>query len=49
MVSMEMKRLFYVIKEVEPEDFDGETMDDLIILIDGGSAVIFRIKCWRQE
>jgi len=24
-------------------------MGDLITSIDGGSAVIYRIKCWRQE
>lgn len=45
----EMKRLFYAMKEVEPEDIDEETMDDFLAAMDGVSNVIFRIERRRQE
>jgi hypothetical protein len=45
----EMKRLFYAMKEIEPEDLDEETMDDFLAAIDGVSNVIFRIERRRQE
>jgi hypothetical protein len=31
----EMKRLFYAMKEIEPEDLDEETMDDFLGAMDG--------------
>jgi hypothetical protein len=45
----EMKRLFYAMKEMEPEDLDEETMDDFLTAMDGVSNVIFRIERRRQE
>lgn len=45
----EMKRLFYAMKEIEPEDLDEETMDDFLAAMDGVSNVIFRIERRRQE
>ena len=44
----EMKRLFYAMKEMEPEDLDEETMDDFLAAIDGVSNVIFRVERRRQ-
>jgi hypothetical protein len=45
----EMKRLFYAMKEIEPEDLDEKTMDDFLAAMDGVSNVIFRIERRRQE
>jgi hypothetical protein len=45
----EMKRLFYAMKEIEPEDLDEETMDDFLGAMDGVSNVLFRIERRRQE
>ncbi len=40
----EMKRLFYAMKEVGPEDLDEETMDDFLAAADGLSNVLVRIE-----
>lgn len=45
----EMKRLFYAMKEIEPEDLDEETMDDFLAAMDWVSNVIVRIERRRQE
>jgi hypothetical protein len=45
----EMKRLFYAMREIEPEDVDEETMDDFLAAIDGVSNVLFRVERRRQE
>jgi hypothetical protein len=45
----EMKRLFYAMKEMEPEDLDEEMMDDFLAAMDGVSNVIVRIERRRQE
>jgi hypothetical protein len=45
----EMKRLFFAMKEIEPEDLDEETMDDFLAAMDGVSNVIVRIERRRQE
>jgi hypothetical protein len=45
----EMKRLFYAMREIEPEDLDEETMDDFLAAIDGVSNVLFRVERKRQE
>lgn len=45
----EMKRLFYAMKEIEPEDLDEEMMDDFLVAMDGVSNVIVRIERRRQE
>ncbi len=45
----EMKRLFYAMREVEPEDLDADTMDDFLAAADGLSNVLVRIERRRQE
>ena len=45
----EMKRLFYAMREIEPEDLDEETMDDFLQAMDGVSNVLFRVERKRQE
>jgi hypothetical protein len=45
----EMKRLFYAMRAIEPEDLDEETMNDFLAAMDGVSNVIFRIERRRQE
>jgi hypothetical protein len=45
----EMKRIFYAMREVEPEDLDEQTMDDFLRAIDGVSNVLHRIQKRRKE
>jgi hypothetical protein len=45
----EMKRLFYAMKKVEPEDLDEETMDDFLAAVDGVSNVLNKIERKRRE
>lgn len=45
----EMKRLFYAMREMEPEDLNEETMDDFLAAIDGVSNVLLRVERRRQE
>ncbi len=40
----EMKRLFFAMREVEPEDLDDETMDDFLKAMDQVSNVLQRIE-----
>jgi hypothetical protein len=40
----EMKRLFFAMREVEPEDLDDETMDDFLKAVDQVSNVLQRIE-----
>lgn len=44
----EMKRLFYAMREIEPEDLDEETMDDFLQAMDHVSNVLHRIEKRRQ-
>lgn len=44
----EMKRLFYAMKEIEPEDLDEETMDEFLAAIDQVSNVLFKIEKSRR-
>lgn len=44
----EMKRLFFAMREIEPEDLDEETMDEFLQAMDGVSNVIYRIEKRRQ-
>jgi glucose-6-phosphate isomerase len=44
----EMKRLFFAMREVEPEDLDDETMDDFLKAMDQVSNVLQRIEKRRQ-
>jgi hypothetical protein len=45
----EMKRLFYAMKDVEPEDLDEETMDDFLAAVDGVSNILNKIDRKRRE
>jgi hypothetical protein len=44
----EMKRLFFAMREIEPEDLDDETMDDFLQAMDGVSNVLYRIEKRRS-
>jgi hypothetical protein len=44
----EMKRLFFAMREIEPEDLDEETMDDFLQAMDGVSNVLYRIEKRRS-
>jgi hypothetical protein len=44
----EMKRLFFAMREVEPEDLDDETMDDFLKAMDQVSNVLQRIEKKRR-
>jgi hypothetical protein len=44
----EMKRLFFAMREIEPEDLDEELMDDFLQAMDGVSNVLNRIEKRRQ-
>jgi hypothetical protein len=44
----EMKRLFFAMREIEPEDLDEETMDDFLQAMDHVSNVLHRIEKRRQ-
>lgn len=45
----EMKRIFFAMKEIEPEDLDEETMNDFLSAIDGVSNVLYRIEARRRK
>lgn len=45
----EMKRLFFAMREVEPEDLDDEIMNDFLSAMDGVSNVLHRIEKRRRE
>jgi hypothetical protein len=44
----EMKRLFFAMREIEPEDLDEELMNDFLQAMDGVSNVLYRIEKRRQ-
>lgn len=44
----EMKRLFFAMREVEPEDLDDETMNDFLKAVDQVSNVLQRIEKKRR-
>lgn len=46
--SEEMKRLFFAMREVEPEDLDDETMDDFLKAMDQVSNVPQRVEKKRR-
>jgi hypothetical protein len=45
----EMKRLFFAMRDMEPEDLDEETMEKFIAAMDQVSNVLFRVERKRQE
>jgi hypothetical protein len=44
----EMKRLFFAMREIEPEDLDDETMEDFLKAMDDVSNVLQRIERKRR-
>ena len=45
----EMKRIFYAMREIEPEDLDEQTIGDFLGAVDELSNVLYRIEKRRQE
>jgi hypothetical protein len=45
----EMKRLFFAMREVEPEDLDEESLDEFLKAVDGVSNVLHRLEKRRQK
>lgn len=45
----EMKRLFYAMREIEPEDLNEETMNEFLQAMDQISNVLYRIEKRRKE
>lgn len=45
----EMKRIFYAMREVRPEDLDEETLDEFMAAMDGVSAVLHRLEKRRRS
>jgi len=44
----EMKRLFFAMREIEPEDLDEETIEEFLQAMDQISNVLYRIEKRRQ-
>jgi hypothetical protein len=44
----EMKRLFFAMREIEPEDIDEETMEEFLQAMDQVSNVLYRIEKRKQ-
>jgi hypothetical protein len=40
----EMKRLFYAMREIQPEDIDNESLDEFMAAADQLSKAIYRIE-----
>ncbi|MGB9179685.1 MAG: hypothetical protein WCB68_10620 [Pyrinomonadaceae bacterium] len=45
----EMKRIFFAMREIEPDDLDEETMDEFLAAMDQVSNVLYRIEKRRQK
>jgi hypothetical protein len=45
----EMKRLFFAMREIEPEDLDEQILDDFMSAVDGVSGVLARIEAKRRK
>ena len=45
----EMKRLFYAMREIEPEDLDDESLEEFMSAIDQLSNILYRIEKKRQK
>jgi hypothetical protein len=44
----EMKRIFFAMREVRPEDLDKETLEEFIAAMDQVSSVLLRIEKKRR-
>lgn len=45
----EMKRIFFAMREIEPEDLNEETMDEFMSAMDQLSNILYRIEKKRQK
>jgi hypothetical protein len=45
----EMKRLFYAMREVEPEDLDEAVMGEFLAAVDQVSNILFKIERNRRD
>jgi hypothetical protein len=45
----EMKRIFFAMREIQPEDLDNETMDEFMSAMDQLSNILYRIEKKRQK
>jgi len=45
----EMKRIFFAMREIEPDDLDEETMEEFLAAMDQVSNVLYRIEKRRQK
>ena len=45
----EMKRLFYAMREIQPEDIDDESLDEIMKSADQLSNAIYAIEVKRQR
>lgn len=45
----EMKRIFFAMREIRPEDLDDETMDEFMSAMDQLSNILYRIEKKRQK
>ena len=45
----EMKRIFFAMREIQPEDLDDETMDEFMSAMDQLSNILYRIEKKRQK
>jgi hypothetical protein len=45
----EMKRIFFAMREIEPEDLDEGTMDEFMSAMDQLSNILYRIEKKRQK
>ena len=45
----EMKRVFFAMRDVEPEDLDNDIMNDFLAAMDGVSNVLYRIERRRKD
>jgi hypothetical protein len=45
----EKKRLFYAIREIQPEDIDDESLDEFMSAADGLSNALYAIELKRQK
>lgn len=45
----EMKRLFYAMRDIKPEDLDEDVMEEFLSAMDQVSNVLYKIEKRRQQ
>jgi len=45
----EMKRLFYAMREIQPDDLDEQVLSDFMAAVDEVSNVLYRIEIRRRK